>query len=52
MQALAIVHVGAGENMMNRMAMFCLGERAHPPWHGQAKSTRHKQLGANDCELV
>ena len=52
MQALAIVHVGAGENMMNQMATFCLGERAHPLRHGQAKSTRRKRLGASDCELV
>ena len=52
MQAQVVVHVGTGENMMNQMATFCLGERAHPLWHGQAKPTRCKQLGASDCELV
>ena len=52
MQAQAVVHVGASENMMNQMATFCLGERAHPLRHGQAKPTRRKRLGASDCELV
>ena len=47
MQAQAVVHVGAGENMMNQMAMFCLGERAHPLWHwsdttDQVQVTRRK----------
>ena len=33
MQAQVVVHEGAGGNMMNQMAMFCLGERVHPLWH-------------------
>ena len=50
MQTQAVVHLGAGENMMNQMATFCLGERAHPlrHWSGktnQAKPTRRKRLG-------
>ena len=49
MQTQAVVHVGTGKNMMNQMAMFCLGERAHPlrHWSGetdQAQVTRHKRL--------
>ena len=57
MQAQAVVHAGAGENMMNQMAMFCLGERAHPlrHWSGtgdQAQATRHKQPGESDYELL
>ena len=49
MQAQAVVHVGVGENMMNQMATFCLGERAHPlpHWSGttdQAQVTRRKRL--------
>ena len=39
-----VVHVGTGKNMMNQMATFCLGERAHPLRHGQAKPTRCKWL--------
>ena len=46
MQVQAVVHVGTGENMMNQMAMFCLGERAHPlrHWSGitdQAQVTKN-----------
>ena len=49
MQAQVVVPVGAGKNMMNQMATFCLGERAHPlrHWSGatdQAQLTRHKRL--------
>ena len=49
MQVQAVVHAGAGENMMNQMATFCLGERAHP-LHGigQAQVTRRKRLGASN----
>ena len=47
MQVQAVVHAGAGKNMMNQMATFCLGERAHPlrHWSGagdQAQPTRRK----------
>ena len=31
MQAQAVAHVGTGENMMNQMAMFCLGEGTPSP---------------------
>ena len=49
MQVQAVIHVGVGDNMMNQMAMFCLGERVHPlqHWSGetdQAQATRHKRL--------
>ena len=49
MQAQAVVHVGAGKNMMNQMATFCLGERVHPlrHWSGatdQVQVTRCKRL--------
>ena len=44
MQAQVVVHAGTGENMMNQMATFCLGERVHPlrHWSGagdQAQAT-------------
>ena len=62
MQVQAVVHAGAGENMMNQMATFCLGERAHPlrHWSGrkgpgardQVQATRHKQPGTSDYELL
>ena len=47
MQVQVVVHAGAGENLMNKMATFCLGERAHPlqHWTGtgdQAQVTRCK----------
>ena len=43
------MRVGAGKNMMNQMATFCLGERAHPLQHwssetDQAQVTRRKRL--------
>ena len=49
LQVQAVVHAGTGENMMNQMAMFCLGERAHPlrHWTGtgdQVQATRRKRL--------
>ena len=49
MQVQAVVHEGAGENMMNQMATFCLGERAHPLRHrlgagDQAQAARRKGL--------
>ena len=49
MQVQAVVHAGTGENMMNQMATFCLGERVHPlrHWPGtgdQVQATRHKWL--------
>ena len=42
MQVQAVVHVGTGENMMNQMATFCLGEGT------LSGMTRCKQLGANN----
>ena len=56
-QVQAVVHAGAGGNMMNQMATFCLGERAHPLWHwsgasNQAQVTRCKRPGASDYELL
>ena len=47
MQAQAVAHVGAGENMMNQMATFCLGEGTLSGI-GQAQPTRCKRLGASD----
>ena len=47
MQAQAVAHVGTGENMMNQMATFCLGESTLSGI-GQAQVTRHKRLGASD----
>ena len=44
MQAQVVMHVGAGENMMNQMATFCLGERAYPLQPGetdQAQATKN-----------
>ena len=57
MQAQAVVHAGTGGNMMNQIATFCLGERAHPlrHWSGasdQVQATRRKQPGASDYELL
>ena len=43
----AVMPVGEGENMMNQMATFCLGERAHPLQPGetdQVQATRRKRL--------
>ena len=48
MQAQAVVHVGAGKNMMNQMATFCLGERAHPLWHC-SDETDQAQATVNFC---
>ena len=47
MSMQAVVHVGEGESMMNPMAMFCLGERAHPLQPGetdQVQVPRRKRL--------
>ena len=44
MSTQVVVHVGKGENMMNQMATFCLGERAHPLQPGetdQAQATKN-----------
>ena len=35
MQVQAVMHVGTGENMMNQMATFYLGKRAHPLQPGE-----------------
>ena len=43
MQAQVVVHVGAGENMMNQMATFCLGESTLSGI-GKAQPTRRKRL--------
>ena len=42
MQAQAVVH--AGKNMMNQMAMFCLGRGRTLSGIGQAQATRRKRL--------
>ena len=47
MQAQAVAHVGAGENMMDQMAMFCVGESTLSGI-GQVQPTRRKRLGASD----
>ena len=51
MQAQAVVHAGGNacrrNSMLNQMAMFCLGERAHPLRLGetdQVQATRRKRL--------
>ena len=49
MQSQAVAHVGADKNVMNQMATFCLGERAHPLRHqsganDQAQAIRRKRL--------
>ena len=47
MLTLVVMPAGEGEGMMNHMATFCLGERAHPLQLGktnQAQVTRHKRL--------
>ena len=44
MTTQSVVHVGEGESMMNHMATFCLGERAHPLQPGetdQAQATKN-----------
>ena len=50
MQAQAVVHAGAGENMMNQMAMFCLGHTLSGI--GQVQATRCKRPGTSDYELL
>ena len=42
MQVQVVVHAGAGGNMMNQMAMFCLGERCTLSGISQAQATRCK----------
>ena len=45
MSTQVVTPAGKGESMMNQMATFCLGERAHPLQPGetdQAQATRHK----------
>ena len=43
-----VVHAGAGGNMMNQMAMFCLGERVHPLRHWSGASDQ-VQATMNFC---
>ena len=47
MSTQAVMSVGGGESMINQMATFCLGERAHPlqpDETDQVQATRRKRL--------